>query len=150
MTAESTIESRQAPDAVARPLPACPLCGVQLMVLSERCRSCGGGLVSLLRVVEMADAYFNQAVAAARERKWWLAAEHLAVTLALRPDDVDALVLHGKVRGQGKQRELAVAACQEALRLAPDRADAKLILGRYSRQPRPRKRRRSSPTIKDR
>lgn len=150
MTAEPTTESRpavEAPDAgaPARPLPACPLCGVQLVVLSERCHSCGGGLVSLLRVVEMADAYFNQAVVAAREKNWWLAAEHLAVTLALRADDVDALVLLGKVRGKGEQPRLAVAACQEALRLAPDHADAKLVLDRYSRRSQPHKRRRRSP-----
>jgi len=87
----------------------------------------------------MADVYFNQAVAAAREKNWWLAAEHLAVTLALRADDVDALVLLGKVRGNGKEPGLAVAACQEALRLEPDRADAKLVLGQFS--PRPPKRR---------
>lgn len=130
------------PGVPARPLPACPLCGVQLVVLSERCDACGGALVSLLRVVEMADAYFNQAVVAAREEQWWLAAEHLAVTLALRADDVDALVLLGKVRGRGKHPALAVAACEEALRLDPGRADAKLVLDRYSRRSRPHKRRR--------
>lgn len=150
MTAEPATASRPAADvpdvgAPARPLPACPLCGVQLVALSERCQSCGGGLVSLLRVVEMADAYFNQAVVAARKKEWWLAAEHLAVTLALRADDVDALVLLGKVRGHGKQPALAVAACQEALRLAPDRTDAKLVLDRFSRRSRPHKQKRRSP-----
>jgi cytochrome c-type biogenesis protein CcmH/NrfG len=138
MTTEPTTESRPAADAPdagapARPLPACPLCGVQLLVLSECCQSCGGELAPLPRVVEMADAYFNQAVAAARKGEWWQAAEHLAVTLALRADDVEALVLLGKVRGHGKQPALAVSACQEALRLAPDRADAKLVLDRFSR-----------------
>ncbi len=147
MTAEPTSESRSpatasGSGAPAHPLPACPLCGAQLVVLFKRCPSCGGGLVPLLRIVEMADAYFNQAVAAAREEKWWLAAEHLAVTLALRADDVDALVLLGKVRGNGEEPGLAVAACEEALRLAPDRADAKLVLDRFSRQSRPHKRRR--------
>lgn len=147
MPAEPTTEPRPPADAPntgspARPSPACPLCGVHLMVLSEHCQSCGGGLGPLLRVMEMADVYFNQAIAAAREEDWWQAAEHLAVTVALRPDDVDALVLLGKVRGRGKQSGLAVAACQEALRLAPDRADAKLVLERFSGQSRPHKRRR--------
>lgn len=97
----------------------------------------------LQNVVEMADDYFNQALAAARNGEWWLAAERLAVTLALRADDVDALVLLGKVRGNGKQRALAVDACQEALRLAPERADAKQILDRFSpRRSHPHKRRR--------
>ena len=139
-TTEPTTEPRLTADAPdtgppGRPLPACPLCGVQLVVLSERCQSCGGGLVSLLRVIEMADVYFNQAVAAAREKNWWLAAEHLAVTLALRADDVDALVLLGKVRGNGHEPGLAVAACQEALRLEPDHTDAKLVLDRFSPPP---------------
>jgi hypothetical protein len=144
MTAEPTAESMPAADAPdadapARPLPACPLCGAQLVVLSERCPSCGGGLIPLLRIVEMADAYFNLAVAAAREKKWWLAAEHLAVTLALRADDVDALVLLGKVRWCQRQRDLGVAAWQEALRLAPDRANVKLALDWVAPSSRPRR-----------
>ena len=147
MTAEPTSEPTPTADASdagppARPLPApaCPLCGVQLVVLSERCQSCGGGLGPLLRVVEMADAYFNLAVAAARKKEWWLAAEHLAVTLALRANDVDALVLLGKVRGYGKEPALAVAAGEEALRLEPDRADAQLVIDRFSRRSRQHKR----------
>jgi cytochrome c-type biogenesis protein CcmH/NrfG len=80
----------------------------------------------------MADAYFNLAVAAARKGEWWRAAEHVAVTLALRVDDVDALVLLGKIRSRCKQPALAMAAFQEALRLAPERADAKLILDQMS------------------
>lgn len=125
--------------APARPLPACPLCGEQLAILSERCQSCGGGLGPLLSVVEMADAYFNLAVAAARNKQWWRAAEHLAVTLALRADDVEALVLLGKVRGHGKQPALAVDACQQALRLVPDHPDAQQVLNRFSRRSRPHK-----------
>jgi len=88
----------------------------------------------------MADAYFNLAVAAARKKEWWLAAEHLAVTLALRANDVDALVLLGKVRGYGKEPALAVAAGEEALRLEPDRADAQLVIDRFSRRSRQHKR----------
>jgi tetratricopeptide (TPR) repeat protein len=140
MTAEPTtdalIPAAQALSAgtPARPLPACPLCGAQLLVLSEQCQSCGGGLLPLLRVAELADAYFNRAVTAARDKKWWLAAEHLAVTLALRPDDVDALMLLGKIRWRQRMRELAVAALQEALRLAPHRADIKSVIDLVKRK----------------
>lgn len=146
MTTEPTAEAAtpatepSSTGAPAPPLPACPLCGAQLLVLAKRCQSCDGGLLPLLRVTELADAYFNRAVAAARDKKWWQAAEHLAVTLALREDDVDALVLLGKIRHGQKQRELALAAWQEALRLAPDRADAKLAIERIDQRSRRRSR----------
>jgi len=97
-------------------------------------------MLPLLRVVEMADAYFNRAVLAAREENWWEAAEHLAVTLALRADDIDALVLLGKIRVRQKRRDLAVAAWQEALRLAPHRADAELAIDRVTQRSRGRSR----------
>ncbi|MGH3611461.1 MAG: hypothetical protein ACRDRK_02345 [Pseudonocardia sp.] len=138
-TAEATTPATESPSTGA-PIPACPLCGAQLLVLAKRCPSCDGGLLPLLRVTELADAYFNRAVAAARNKKWWLAAEHLAVTLALREDDVDALVLLGKIRLRQDQRKLAVATWQEALRLAPGRADAELAIGRITQRSRRRSR----------
>jgi lipopolysaccharide biosynthesis regulator YciM len=142
MTIDPATESRmpmeQATGAatLGRPLPACPLCGAQLSALFERCPSCGGGLLTLLRVAELADFYFNQAVTAAREEKWWQAGEHLAVTLALRPDDVDALVLLGKIRCQQQIRgsgDLAVATWKKALCLAPDRTDIKSAIDSVTR-----------------
>ena len=145
-TTETIMSTAQATDASSpgRPLPACPLCGAQLLALSERCPSCGGGLLALLRVAELADAYFNRAVSAAQEDKWWQAAEHLAVTLALRPDDVDALVLLGKIRCQQRHegsRGQAVAAWEEALRLAPDRTDIKSAIDQVTRPRRNRRQR---------
>ncbi len=116
-----------------RPLPVCPLCSEQLVTLSDRCPFCFGDLRLLMRLVQMADRYFNLAVVAAREKRWWEAAEHLAVTRALREDDVDALMLLGKVRRSGGQHDLANAAWQEALRHAPDRADIRQAIDWASR-----------------
>lgn len=120
---------------MARTLPTCPLCGAQLLLLRERCRSCGGVLLPLLQVQEMADGYFNRAVVAARGESWAEAAEHLAVTLALRDDDVDALVLLGKVRFSQGQHDQAVTAWHKALHLAPDRTDAKLAIDQVTSDP---------------
>lgn len=116
-----------------RPLPVCPLCSAQLVTLSDHCQFCSGDLRLLMRVTQMADRYFNLAVVAARERRWWEAAEHLAVTLALREDDVDALMLLGKVRRRGRKGDLAKAAWGEALRHAPDRADIRQTIDWASR-----------------
>lgn len=109
--------------ARTRPLPVCPLCGKQLVNLGDRCQFCSGDLRLLIRVVQMADQYFNRAVVAARRRRWWEAAENLAVTVALREDDVEALILLGKVRKRGGKDDLAKAAWAEVLRYAPDQCD---------------------------
>lgn len=106
----------------------CPLCRAELAGPPDRCPRCGGDLRPLQRVGELADCRFNAAVQAARDRHWTVAAEHLAVTLALAPDDVGALVLLGKVRWGEGQRENARAAWAEALRLDPDHEAARACL----------------------
>jgi tetratricopeptide (TPR) repeat protein len=104
----------------------CPLCSVELAgIPTDRCPGCRGDLRPLRRIGELADHHFNAAVQAARARRWGVAAEHLAVTLALAPDDVDALVLLGKVRWHEGQRENSRSAWKEALRLDPNRQDAR-------------------------
>jgi tetratricopeptide (TPR) repeat protein len=109
-------------------VPSCPFCRAELSALTEQCPSCRGDLGPLLRVTVLADVYFNTAVAAARQSRWPLAAEQLAVTLALRPDDVDAWVLCGKIRFARGQRAGAVGAWREALSLAPERDDIRATL----------------------
>jgi tetratricopeptide (TPR) repeat protein len=104
----------------------CPLCRAELAGLPDRCPGCGGDLRPLARVGELADCHFTAAVRAVRDRRWGTAAEHLAVTLALAPDDVDALVLLGKVRWREGQRENARAAWADALRLDPNREVARV------------------------
>ncbi|MEU0933176.1 MULTISPECIES: hypothetical protein [unclassified Embleya] len=76
----------------------CPLCRRRIADLTERCPACGGDLGALAGLVELADRHFNDAVRAARARRWNTAAEHLAVTLALNPADAEARGLLTKVR----------------------------------------------------
>jgi hypothetical protein len=77
----------------------------------------------------------------ARARRWHRAAEHLAVTRALSPNDVDAIVLLAKVRyrQQGGQRAEAGHLLQRALELAPDREDVRAALEKLVR-PQPQRR----------
>ena len=101
----------------------CPLCGAAQPVPADSCPDCHGDLRPLLRLADLADWHFNQALAATGGRHWSTAAEHLAVTLALRPDDVDALVLLGKVRLRQRRRLRALDAWHQAATLAPHRPD---------------------------
>ncbi|AZM49746.1 hypothetical protein DMB38_31755 [Streptomyces sp. WAC 06738] len=125
----------------------CPLCGRALAALVPECPVCRGDLRPLAQVAALADEYFNQAVALARAQRWQSAAEHLAVTRALRPNDVDAIVLLAKIRyrQRGGQRAEATGLLRRALELAPDREDVRSALeqsARTRRQPRQARQRR--------
>lgn len=117
--------------------PACPGCGRQLTALADRCPWCETDLRPLTRAVEMADRYFNQAVEAAKAEMWDVAAEHLAVALALRPQDAGALVLLGKVRFLQGHHEAASAAWTGALSLSPGLEEAKLGIAKLEAAPPP-------------
>jgi tetratricopeptide (TPR) repeat protein len=103
----------------------CPHCLTDTERLAGMCATCGGDLEPFVRLDELADAWFNRALAAGQAEDWSAAAEHLAVNLALRPDDADAWLLLGKVRVRQKRLDLARAACAEAARLAPLRSDVR-------------------------
>ncbi|WP_152991387.1 hypothetical protein [Frankia sp. R43] len=81
----------------------CPLCGGRLAGLVARCPACRGDLSALVAVQDLADHRFNEAVRAARERRWDEAAAALAATLAITPDDTEALGLLRKVRYHQRQ-----------------------------------------------
>lgn len=74
-------------------------------------------------MVDLANHYFNQAVRAARAGDWHRAAEQGAVTLALHPDDVDAIVLLAKVSRRQGRSDRSRQLWQRALELAPQRPD---------------------------
>jgi tetratricopeptide (TPR) repeat protein len=126
----------------------CPLCGRTLTAPAPECPVCRGDLRPLARIAALADEHFNRAVALARRQQWHGAAEHLAVTRALSPHDVDAIVLLAKVRyrQRGGQRAEAGRLLRRAVELAPDREDVRAALeeaARPQRQPgQGRKRRR--------
>jgi tetratricopeptide (TPR) repeat protein len=119
----------------------CPRCR-RRTALRASCSTCGTDLQPLLRTAALADEYFNRALSQARRLQWQDAAEHLAVVLALRPSDVDALVLLAKVRHrQGRRRaEEAKSLWQRALELDPDRQDARAALELLALAPVPRRR----------
>jgi hypothetical protein len=91
--------------------PACPRCRRPLEAARDDCPGCGRDVTALRRVSDLADRSFNRGLRAARARDWHEAGEALAVTLALRPDDVEATALAARVaRRQGRadrSRELA-------------------------------------------
>ncbi|MGO4425117.1 hypothetical protein AB4Z54_42145, partial [Streptomyces sp. MCAF7] len=104
-----------------------PLCGRTLTAPTLQCPECRGDLRPLAQIAALADEHFNKAVALARAQQWHSAAEHLAVTRALSPNDVDAIVLLAKVRyrQRGRQRAEARQLMERALELAPDREDVR-------------------------
>ncbi|ORT53642.1 tetratricopeptide repeat protein [Streptomyces sp. CB03238] len=113
----------------------CPLCGRTLTAPVPECPVCRGDLRPLAQIAALADEYFNKAVALARAQQWHSAAEHLAVTRALSPNDVDAIVLLAKVRyrQRGGRRAEARQLLQRALDLAPDREDVRAALEEAAR-----------------
>lgn len=116
----------------------CPLCGRTLTAPAPRCSVCRGDLRPLAQIAAVADEHFNKAVALARAEQWNAAAEHLAVTRALSPGDVDAVVLLAKVRHRqrGGRRAEARELLERALELAPDREDVRSALEEAARPPR--------------
>jgi hypothetical protein len=115
---------------------ACPGCRRSLASVSPWCPGCGGDLRPLVQLVDLANHHFNEAVRAARARDWHRAAEHGAVTLALQPDDVDAIVLLAKVSHRQGRRNRSWQLRQRALELAPQRPDVRRAI-EGSSQPRP-------------
>lgn len=117
----------------------CPLCQHSVSATTEQCASCGGDLRPLLRAVEVAYKHYNEAVRAARARRWADAMQSLAVTLALVPDDTDALVLLGKVHYWQGRRKQAKDTFQRALLTEPRHALASqalaILTARSDRRP---------------
>ncbi|MGH3828981.1 MAG: hypothetical protein ACRDRS_00800 [Pseudonocardiaceae bacterium] len=114
----------------------CPRCRQQLSSVGPRCPHCDADLQPLLQVTELANRYFNDGLRAARAGHWHLAAEHVAVTLALQPDDVGAMVLLAKISRRQGRRERAVQLWEMASQLAPHREDIRAALAN-SRRPVP-------------
>lgn len=113
----------------------CPLCGRTLTTPALQCPVCRGDLRPLAQIAALADEHFNKAVALARAEQWHGAAEHLAVTRALSPGDVDAIVLLAKVRyrQRGSRRAEVRELLERALGLAPDREDVRSALEEAAR-----------------
>jgi hypothetical protein len=83
----------------------CPVCRGRLATLVARCATCGASLAALVAVKDLADRRFNEAVRAARDRRWDEAAEALTATLALDPADTEAAELLRKVHYHRKRAQ---------------------------------------------
>jgi tetratricopeptide (TPR) repeat protein len=102
---------------------ACPWCRCALAAVSPHCPGCAADLRPLVQVADLADRHFNAAVRAARAGDWHRAAEQVAVTLALHPEDLDAVVLLAKISRRQGRRERSRQLWERALELAPHRPD---------------------------
>ncbi|MGH3717775.1 MAG: tetratricopeptide repeat protein [Pseudonocardiaceae bacterium] len=96
--------------------------------MSPWCPGCGGDLRPLVQVVDLANHHFNEALRAARAGDWHRAAEQGTVTLALRPDDADAVVLLAKIARRQGRRDRSQQLWRRALELAPQRPDIQRAL----------------------
>jgi lipoprotein NlpI len=106
-------------------LTRCPYCTADVAARVPACPACAGDLSPLARVAELADREFNRGLDAARTRDWAMAREHLAVAVALDPDDTEALTLLGTVRFRHGDRDRAAEAWDAVLRREPDHAGAR-------------------------
>lgn len=102
---------------------ACPWCRCALAAVSPQCPGCAGDLRPLVQVRDLANGHFNEAVRAARAGDWHRAAEQVTVTLALQPEDLDAIVLLAKISRRQGRGERARQLWERALELAPERLD---------------------------
>jgi hypothetical protein len=76
----------------------CPSCQRRLATLVSPCPDCAADLSPLVALRDLADRHFNQAVQRVRLGHWNLAAESLAVVLALDTHDLEAQALLETVR----------------------------------------------------
>jgi len=100
----------------------CPVCGYE-DYNGGKCPSCGTNATNLLRLSEIPDAYYNKAVELIKKDHIEEAKEALIATIRLNPDDVDALILLGKVCAEAGDYERAVVYWNKALRLDENRTE---------------------------
>ena len=75
----------------------CPACELSIQNPGKKCPDCHEDLTPLIRLDAQADTYYNKGLDACKEKDWLTAIEKLSAALALKPLDVDAMVLLGKV-----------------------------------------------------
>lgn len=106
----------------------CPICNTKYDQLAPQCPACGANLSALAKIAELPDYYYNEAIAAVSQKDWYAAIEALAATLVLRPTDVAALMLFGKVYVELHQLMRAAACFIKALKLEPRHREAQEAL----------------------
>ncbi len=74
-------------------------------------------LTPLVKLEELPDYYFNQAIEACKKKEWYTAVEALAVVRSLNPGDAIAWNLAGKVFIQLEQLEKAASCFSRALKI---------------------------------
>ena len=99
----------------------CPACGYG-DYNGGKCPSCGTDSTSLFRMNELPDVYYNKAVELLKQERLEEAREALTITIGLRPHDVDALVLLGKVCAEAGDYERAALYWNKATSLDEEKA----------------------------
>jgi len=96
----------------------CPTCDTAVDRNTARCPVCSADLSVMIQLRELPDALFNDALSAARRKRWLEAATALSAALQWRPRDAEAWRLLGKVYGlmgadEAAQACLGIAAMQQ-------------------------------------
>lgn len=127
----------------------CPRCRRHLPSAVPRCPHCATDLRPLVQLAALADRHFNDGVRAALAGRWNRAAEHVAVTLSLQPDDLDAVVLLAKIALRQGRRERSRRLWEQALGLAPHRDDIRAVVAQARRPTHPWRRLRDLAPSRD-
>lgn len=100
----------------------CPVCEYK-DYNGGKCPSCGIDSTSLLRLSEFPSIYYNKAVELIKQERLEEAKEALTTTTELNPEDVDTLILLGKVCAETGDYEKAVLYWDKASRLDANRSE---------------------------
>lgn len=101
----------------------CPICGH--LEVTDKCPRCGTDLTNWGRLSELPYAYFNRAVNFINEGKLHQAKESLFTVIGLYPNNVEALILLGKVNAEMGTYDEAITYWERAKKL--DESKSKLL-----------------------
>lgn len=99
----------------------CPVCGKS--DVDNKCPQCRTDLTNWGRLIELPSAYYNRAVHMIKEGKLWEAKVALFTAIGLSPEDVEALILLGKVCAEMGNYEEAITYWEKAKKLDENKAE---------------------------
>lgn len=107
----------------------CPACGAEDVADQAACRNCGAGLSLLLQLGQVADLWFNRALAELRNDapNRGRALEWLSACCAARPTDAAARLAQAKIWAQLDCWPEAQDALDRAAKIEPEAPELNLI-----------------------